>query len=142
MITQATPQRIGPRLIGTVAKESGLPIKTIRYYDQIGLLKTASRTEGGYRVFAEDVFTRLDFIRRSQRLGLTLAEIKEFLAVHDQGQLPCAQIQAKLEDKLVEIERQIQQLDRLKQELSGLLAAWHSTAEPLSETICPIIEGL
>jgi DNA-binding transcriptional MerR regulator len=137
MLAQASP-----RLIGAVAKESGLPVKTIRYYDEIGLLKTAGRTEGGYRVFAEDVFTRLGFIRRSQSLGLTLTEIKEFLDVHDQGDMPCAHIHVKLEDKLVEIERQIQELQLLKQELKGLLSEWHNAAESTQETICPIIEHL
>ena len=136
MLTQ-TP----PRLVGTVAKQSGLPVKTIRYYDEIGLLKTDGRTEGGYRIFAEDVFTRLGFIKRAQSLGLTLAEIKEFLAVHDQGDLPCAHIQIKLEDKLAEIEEKIRQLQVLKQELSGLLSGWDKTAHETEVAICPIIES-
>ncbi|MEA5449238.1 heavy metal-responsive transcriptional regulator [Leptolyngbya sp. CCNP1308] len=136
MLTEAPP-----KLIGAVAKKSALPVKTIRYYDEIGLLKTAGRTEGGYRVFAEDVFTRLGFIRRAQTLGLTLTEIKEFLEVHDQGDLPCSHIQVKLEDKLIEIEDKIQQLQLLKQELSGLLMGWQSTATKTDEIICPIIES-
>lgn len=136
MLTQAPP-----KLIGVVAKESGLPVKTIRYYDEIGLLKTAGRTEGGYRVFAADVLTRLGFIRRAQSLGLTLTEIKEFLDVHDQGDLPCSHIQVKLEKKLAEIENQIQQLQVLKQELSGLLSGWKTVPDTSEETICPIIES-
>ena len=130
-----------PKLIGTVAKQSGLPIKTIRYYDEIGLLKTAGRTEGGYRVFAEDVFTRLGFIRRAQSLGLTLTEIKEFLDVHDQGDLPCSHIQSKLEEKLIEIEEKIQQLQLLKQELSELIGKWQRPVSKTEEAICPIIES-
>jgi MerR family transcriptional regulator, copper efflux regulator len=137
MLTEAPPKLI----IGAVAKKSGLPVKTIRYYDELGLLKTAGRTEGGYRVFAEDVFTRLGFIRRAQSLGLTLAEVKEFLDVHDQGDLPCSHIQSKLEDKLTEIEEKIQQLQLLRQELSGLLTGWQSTAAKTDEVICPIIES-
>jgi MerR family transcriptional regulator, copper efflux regulator len=137
MLTEAPPKLI----IGAVAKKSGLPVKTIRYYDEIGLLKTAGRTEGGYRVFAEDVFTRLGFIRRAQSLGLTLTEVKEFLEVYDQGDLPCSHIQVKLEDKLAEIEEKIQQLQLLRQELSGLLTGWQSTAAQTDEVICPIIES-
>jgi DNA-binding transcriptional MerR regulator len=129
------------KLIGAVAKKSGLPVKTIRYYDEIGLLKTAGRTEGGYRLFAEDVFTRLGFIRRAQSLGLTLAEVKEFLEVHDQGDLPCSHIQVKLEDKLAEIEAKIRELQLLRHELSGLLTGWQSTAAKTDESICPIIES-
>jgi MerR family transcriptional regulator, copper efflux regulator len=68
-----------PKLIGAIASESGIPIKTIRYYDDLGLLKTNGRIEGGYRIFDSDVFVRLKFIKRAQNLGLSLSEIKEFL---------------------------------------------------------------
>jgi DNA-binding transcriptional MerR regulator len=128
--------------IGAVAKESGIPIKTIRYYDELGLLKTFGRTEGGYRLFNSNVFARLKFIKRAQTLGLTLLEIKEFLDVHDQGTLPCEHIKVKLEDKLLAIELQIQQLQILKQELQGLLSGWTSIPGHNEETICPIIQKL
>lgn len=59
-----------PKLIGSVAKTSGMPIKTIRYYEELGLLRTTGRTEGGYRLFNSDVFSRLSFIKRAQGLGL------------------------------------------------------------------------
>lgn len=129
-----------PKLIGSIAKESGIPIKTIRYYDELGLLKTFGRTEGGYRLFNSDVFTRLSFIKRAQSLGLSLLEIKEFLDVHDQGNLPCEHIKVKLEDKLAATEQQIQQLQVFKQELKGLLSGWKAIPEHPEETICPIIE--
>ena len=129
-----------PKLIGSIAKESGIPIKTIRYYDELGLLKTFGRTEGGYRLFNSDVFTRLSFIKRAQSLGLSLSEIKEFLDLHDQGDLPCDHIKVKLEDKLIAIEQQIQQLEILKQELKGLLSGWSAIPEAPEKTICPIIE--
>jgi DNA-binding transcriptional MerR regulator len=126
--------------IGEVARVSGLPIKTIRYYDELGLLKISGRTEGGYRLFDPDVLGRLRFIKRAQSLGLSLMEIKEFLAVYDQGNLPCDHIREKLEDKLLEIEQQIQQLQILKQELGGLLSGWQAVPTASAETICPIIQ--
>jgi len=126
--------------IGVVAKESGVPIKTIRYYEELGLLKASGRTEGGFRLFHSDVFARLNFIKRAQSLGLTLSEIKEFLNVHDQGDLPCEHIKVKLQDKLVDIDKQIRQLIILKQELEGLLSGWETIPETSEETICPIIE--
>jgi MerR family transcriptional regulator, copper efflux regulator len=129
-----------PKLIGAIASESGIPVKTIRYYDDLGLLKTNGRTEGGYRLFDSDVFVRLKFIKRAQNLGLSLSEIKEFLEVHDQGNLPCDQIKVKLEEKLTAIEQHIQQLQILKQELKGLLSGWKKIPEQPEETICPIIE--
>lgn len=129
------------KLIGSVAKESGVPIKTIRYYEELGLLKTSGRTEGGFRIFSSDVLARLNFIKRSQRLGLSLAEIKDFLDIHDQGELPCEQVKIKLSDKISEIEQQIQQLQILKLELKGLLSGWKTIPENPEETICPIIES-
>ncbi|MBD2091521.1 heavy metal-responsive transcriptional regulator [Microcoleus sp. FACHB-1515] len=134
MLAQETPQ-----LIGAVAKASGLPIKTIRYYEELGLLPTLGRTEGGYRLFDVDVFTRLHFIKRAQRLGLSLAEIKELLEVHDRGQLPCDEVKLKLSEKLREVDEQIHQLLLLKKELESLLASGETAATP-EEAICPMIE--
>lgn len=129
-----------PKLIGSVAKESGVPIKTIRYYEELGLLKAAGRTEGGYRLFDGDIFTRLSFIKRAQSLGLSLAEIKEFLDVHDQGDLPCDHVRVKLQDKVADIDRQIQQLQLLKLELNGLLSGTSITPELHETIICPVIQ--
>jgi MerR family copper efflux transcriptional regulator len=126
------------KLIGTVAKESGIPIKTIRYYEELGLLKTVGRTEGGFRLFSADVLTRLTFIKRAQHLGMSLSEIHEFLEVHDQGDLPCERVQQALRGKLTDIDRQIQQLQMLKQELEELLAQQPTNS---AATICPIIES-
>ncbi|MBD2456364.1 heavy metal-responsive transcriptional regulator [Nostoc sp. FACHB-87] len=125
--------------IGVVAKESGVPIKTIRYYEELGLLKSSGRTEGGFRLFNTDVLARLHFIKRAQSLGLTLSEIKEFLNVHDEGELPCEHIKTKLEDKVQAIDDQIQQLLVLRQDLSGMLSGWKIQSETYHPTICPII---
>lgn len=134
MLAQEQPKQIGP-----VAKKSGVPIKTIRYYEELGLLKAAGRTEGGYRLFDGDIFTRLSFIKRAQSLGLSLAEIKEFLDVHDQGNLPCDHVQVKLQDKVAEIDQQIHQLQILKLELQGLLSGSTILENP-EAVICPIIQ--
>ncbi|BAY35470.1 transcriptional regulator (plasmid) [Nostoc carneum NIES-2107] len=125
--------------IGSVAKESGVPIKTIRYYEELGLLKSSGRTEGGFRLFNSDVLARLHFIKRAQSLGLSLAEIKEFLNVHDEGELPCEHIKTKLEDKVQAIDEQIQQLLMLRQDLEGMLSGWEMESETYHSTICPII---
>ncbi|MDM9580494.1 heavy metal-responsive transcriptional regulator [Nostoc sp. GT001] len=129
-----------PKLIGNVAKSSGVPIKTIRYYEELGLLRSLGRTEGGFRLFNSDVLARLHFIKRAQSLGLTLSEIKDFLNVHDGGELPCVHIKAKLQDKITAIDEQIQQLLILRQELSGLVSGWETIPENPEQTICPIIE--
>ena len=129
-----------PKLIGSVAKESGVPIKTIRYYEELGLLKSSGRTEGGFRLFNSDILVRLNFIKRAQRLGLSLLEIKEVLDVRDRDELPCDRVKIKLADKLSEIDEQIQQLFLLKLELEDLLSSQDARLENYHETICPIIE--
>lgn len=126
--------------IGTISKESGVPIKTIRYYEELGLLKAAGRTEGGFRLFDSDVLDRLNFIKRAQSLGLSLLEIKDFLGIYDRGELPCDRIEAKLQAKVTEIERQIKELTIFKQELQALLSGWKKVPPHPTPTICPIIQ--
>lgn len=128
------------KLIGSVAKESGVSIKTIRYYEELGLLKASGRTEGKFRLFTPDVLARLSFIKRAQSLGLTLLEIRELLLVHDRGDLPCEHIKTKLQDKVNDIEQQIQQLLILKLELEGLLSGSSTLLEKVDSVICPLIE--
>lgn len=128
------------KLIGSVAKESGVSIKTIRYYEELGLLKASGRTEGKFRLFTPDVLARLSFIKRAQSLGLTLLEIRELLLVHDRGNLPCEHIKTKLQDKVNDIEQQIQQLLILKLELEGLLSGSSTLLEKVDSVICPLIE--
>ena len=125
--------------IGQVAALSGLPVKTIRYYADIGLLNSLARTEGGYRQFSSQVLTRLAFIKRCQSLGLSLQEIGDILKIYDQGELPCGDIKQKLSKKLLEIDHQIEQLTTLRGELSGLLLGWENPATQ-EGTICPILQ--
>jgi DNA-binding transcriptional MerR regulator len=73
-------------------------------------------------------------------LGLSLSEIKEFLDVHDQGELPCDHIEVKLKDKIAAINQQIKELQILKLELEGLLSGWETVPKTSEKTICPIIE--
>lgn len=126
--------------IGTIAKKSGVPIKTIRYYEELGLLKASGRTEGGFRLFDSDVLSRLNFIKRAQSLGLSLLEIKDFLGVYDRGELPCDRIEEKLQDKVAQIDRQIKELTLFKQELQALLSGWEKVPPHPDRTICPIIQ--
>lgn len=136
MLTQAQPLL----LIGQVADQSGVPIKTIRYYEELGLLHSSGRTEGGFRQFSPQIMARLAFIKRSQSLGLSLQEIGQILEVYDHGELPCGEVKNKLEHKLLDVDRQIQQLQILQAELNGLLSGWESFPVEKNGTICPILE--
>jgi DNA-binding transcriptional MerR regulator len=129
-------------LIGQVTDISGIPIRTIRYYESLGLIKSSRRTEGGFRQFSMDVLTRLAFIKRAQNLGLSLEEIGNILQVYDQGQAPCGEIKEKLQDKLLQIDRQIDQLLTLRSEIKGLLSGWKNIGDQYEDTICPIIQNI
>lgn len=132
-----------PLQIGEVAKHSGLPVKTIRYYEDIGLLGgTVERSASGYRLFQPQALNRLAFIKRAQSLGLSLSEIAQILQVHDQGQLPCDEVKQHLEAKLSAIAAQIEALETLQSELTGILSGWQEQppAHRIAQTICPNLQ--
>ena len=121
-----------------VAAATGTTTETLRFYEQAGLLQAAERMPSGYRRYAPDVVERLNFIRRSQAAGLTLAQIRTILVIRDAGAAPCAHVEKLLADRLDEIDRQIAHL----RELRATVAALHVGAtgvEPdtcTPETIC------
>ena len=108
--------------IGQVSEQSGLPIKTIRYYDELGLLKSSGRTKGGFRQFSSEVLYRLAFIKRAQNIGLSLEEIGDLLKEYDKPGFPCPKVQKELKDKIMAIDYQIEQLLLLQVDLEQLLS--------------------
>lgn len=136
------PEQTGTCLqIGQVAALSGLSVKTLRFYEASGLIEAAQRTGGGFRLFHPTVLARLSFIKRAQALGMSLADIREFLAVRDQGQVPCDLIQTRLATQVEAIKAKIADLEVLKQHLVGVLEAWQTPAELTDSSICPNLEN-
>lgn len=130
--------------IGEVAALAGIPVKTIRYYEEIGLLEPATtRSDSGYRLFSSQVINRLAFIKRAQSLGLSLNEIHDILDVHDSGELPCGAVKQHLLLKVKAITEQIEALEILKSELLGLLSGWQEQppGDRIAQTICPNIQS-
>ena len=125
--------------IGQVSDHSQLPVKTIRFYEERGLIQTAKRTSGGFRLFAPSVLSRLSFIRRSQALGLSLNDIQDILGIADSGQRPCKSVRHKFQEKISEIEERMQQLQQLKEQLQILITE-ADEREGLDADYCPIIE--
>ncbi len=129
--------------IGEVSSLTGMSVKTIRYYEEIGLLSTTTtRSKAGYRLFDPTVLNRLAFIKRAQSLGLSLSEIQELLAVHDSGELPCGAVKKHLLLKVEAITQQMEALSILKSELLGLLSGWQEKppSDQVAQTICPNIQ--
>jgi MerR family copper efflux transcriptional regulator len=130
--------------IGDVAARSGLSVKTVRYYEEIGLLApTVERSDSGYRLFAPSVINRLAFVKRAQSLGLSLSEIRDILNISDRGELPCDEVKQHLAMKVDEINQQIKALEILKSELQQLLNHWQDPPSVVQTDtkICPNIQG-
>jgi MerR family transcriptional regulator, copper efflux regulator len=129
--------------IGQVARQSGLSVKTLRYYEDLGLLTPAvERSRSGYRLFRPQIFNRLAFIKRSQALGLSLSEIREILEIRDRGELPCGVVKQRLRQKLQTIREQIHALEILQLEVQSILSGWqeHPSPDRIERTICPNLQ--
>ncbi|AFZ36519.1 transcriptional regulator, MerR family [Stanieria cyanosphaera PCC 7437] len=127
--------------IGELQNRTGVSIKTIRYYEQLGLIKAVTRTEGGFRLFNVETIHRLALIKRAQSLGLSLQEISDILTIRDRGSLPCDQVKQQLQNKVNQIEQRIQELQLLKAQLISLIKNTENLPHEVTEgVICPIIE--
>lgn len=128
--------------IGELAKGLDLNTQTVRYYERIGLLPEPERTESGYRLYGEEDERRLRFIKNARSSGLTLGEIKEVLAFHERGELPCDYVTETIAERSREIERKIAELTRFQRELKRLYerAKEGSRREPSPDCYCHILE--
>ncbi len=125
--------------IGQLARQAGVPIDTVRYYERQQLLPTARRSAGGYRVFGDTDLTRLQFIRRAKALGFTLEEIGELLSLSDQRGQDMARVRDTAVHKLTDIERRIAELQRMHGALKELVDACPGHGELVQ---CPILAAM
>jgi MerR family mercuric resistance operon transcriptional regulator len=123
---------------GTLAASSGCNLETIRYYEQIGLLPPPPRSQGGHRLYGQDLIKRLTFVRRSRELGFTLDEIRQLLRLVDGSQYTCAQVETLVHEHARDISRKIADLKKLKSVLEAM--ASECTGGEMPE--CPIIDAL
>ncbi len=114
-------QRTTPGVrIGQIAAEFELNPKTIRYYEEIGLLPAAQRTAAGYRLYNDADRDRLRFIAKAKAVGLMLEEIHEVLLLKNDGQQPCEHVLSLLDQKLATVDEQLRTLTEFKQHLLTL----------------------
>lgn len=131
-------------LIGELGRRLNVNPKTIRYYEEIGLLPEPVRTSSGYRVYREEDAERLAFILRAKALDFSLEEIGEILALRERGEAPCPYVLHQIEAKIVEVDRKIEQLRQLRAELAELraeAAALPSDKIAAKGRICHLIEN-
>jgi DNA-binding transcriptional MerR regulator len=108
-------------LIGELATAAGVPTKTIRYYETVGLLDPPHRTASGYRNYDANAADRLAFIRAAQASGLTLGEIRSIIALRDRGVTPCGHVLQLLTARSSALDRRISELRELRGELHRLV---------------------
>ncbi|OFS26100.1 heavy metal-responsive transcriptional regulator [Brevibacterium sp. HMSC07C04] len=106
--------------IGELAERAGTTAKTLRFYEEQGLLPPAERTPSGYRDYAPEMVARIDFVHRGQAAGLTLAQIRQILDIRDGGAAPCEHVRDLLDARLAEIKQQIAQLTALRDTITEL----------------------
>lgn len=106
--------------IGELSEMAGVPTKTIRFYEDLGLLPPADRTPSGYRDFAMETVRRLAFIRAAQAVGLTLGEIRSVVGLRDRGETPCEHVLDLIEARAADVDRRIAELETLRTELRRL----------------------
>jgi DNA-binding transcriptional MerR regulator len=130
--------------ISELAKATGLNPRTIRFYEAMELLPRPGRTPAGYRIYGERDRDRLAFIRKAQRLGLSLAEVRSVLALADRSRPTCIHVRAILDDKLVEAERAIRDLTEFRATLQSMRARLQDLEDcrPAGGRICSVIEQM
>ncbi len=126
--------------IGEVAKQTGVGIETLRFYEKSGLLDRPSRTASGYRVYDASIVDRLAFIKKAQVLGFTLDEIRELIAHKRAGESPCKHVRAKVKSRLVELDERIRQMSLYREELAAELKQWEKKRE-VAGHVCGLIES-
>ena len=124
--------------IGIVAKRVGLSIDAIRFYERNTLLPRAQRSEGGFRQYGEGDVETLAFIRRAQRLGFKLKEIRGLLSLRGSEVQPCSRVRRRLQAKLADVRHKLSNLQRIEHEL---LLALRSCDRELRKrnAHCPIL---
>src|SRR5436190_21775342 len=106
--------------IGQVAKQTGVGVETLRYYEREGLVEEPPRRDSGYRQYPEDVVKRVHFIKRAQQLGFSLKEIAELFALRVDPTTPARSVKQRATAKLAEIEWKIDELRRMKRALEEI----------------------
>lgn len=128
--------------IGVVAKRTGCSVPTIRYYEDIGLLPSASRTEGGQRNFSEATVSRLTFIRRCRDFGFSIDQVRELVGLVDEPTRPCTEVRDLAATHLAEVQNKLLELQALESSLRGFVQACNTACAGGAALDCTILEDL
>jgi len=124
--------------IGEVAGKSGVPAKTIRYYEDVGLIPPARRTESGYRDYDDRDLATLRFVQRARSLGFSVKDVGALLALWHDNARASAEVKALAADHVSEIDRKLTELKSMRRTLIDLMERCHGDDRP----DCPILDDL
>lgn len=124
--------------ISSAAEAAGLPVKTVRYYADIGLVDAPSRSEAGYRTYDDASVRKLAFVRRSREFGFSIEECRELLSLYQDRDRTSAEVKRIASKKLQDIEEKQRELQSLHEELEHLVKSCRGDQRP----DCPIIDYL
>jgi len=128
-------------MIGEVANRSGLTVKTIRFYCDEGLIRPISRSDGGYRLFADGVFSELALIRTLRAMEIPLPDVRQILEARRSGVCTCTDLKARIRSKAGEIGDRITAMQNLQSELFALLNSWEACGGRTPAAAAPELVG-
>lgn len=120
--------------IGEVSKRTGLPVKTIRFYCDQGLLQPSGRSDAGYRLFDQDNLAELTIIRALRSMDVSIPELSKILEMRRSGVCNCSVLKGSIADKMASIDEQISELRMMQEELARLLDGWKDCGGSKSQT--------
>ncbi|MEQ8357822.1 MAG: Cu(I)-responsive transcriptional regulator [Kiloniellaceae bacterium] len=124
--------------IGTVARQSGVPSKTIRYYESVGLIDPADRSSAGYRVYGRHDVETLRFVQRARSLGFSVDEVGNLLALWRDRSRSSGEVKTLARHRVADIDRKMAELAEMRDTLLHLMEHCHGDERP----DCPILQGL
>lgn len=124
--------------IGTVAERSGVSAKTIRYYEEVGLLPMAERAENGYRHYGQKDVEVLKFVQRARKLGFAVKDVESLLALWRDRDRASASVRELAKEHVAEINHRIEELESMRSTLTNLIHRCHGDDRP----DCPILDNL
>ena len=126
--------------IGKVAALADISTDALRYYEQEGLIRPASKSEGGYRLYGDDALRRIRFIKQAQQCGFTLAEIRELLVLRGRDSACCSDVRKLAMEKKLQLEAKIKAMKMMSKALDHMIAECADEGRPVDD--CPILAAL
>jgi len=128
--------------IGEFAKQTGVSVGTLRYYESLGLLEPSQRAENGYRYYEDAAIFKIQFIKKAQALQFSLTDIKQILTTCEQGNPACLTVKKLLNEKIDQVDSEIQQLHEFKAALKKYRDQWSERTldQPDTPKLCSLID--